>query len=70
VDKIEAYAVKLVAEGGESTAEDDMNEMGEFTDEEREDWIIACDLGVQMAHAVGRNAESFTAWYRSVATDG
>jgi hypothetical protein len=68
--KIEMYAVKLVAEGGEYSAEDDLNETEEFEESEERQWREACDLGVDMAQAIARNAESFVSWYRSVSSDG
>lgn len=64
---IEAYAVKLVAVGAEGIAEDDMDEDGEFENEE--DAHAAGDLGVDMAKAIGQHPASFLAWYRSVSTD-
>lgn len=70
MEKIEEYAVKLVAQGGESAAEDDLDEMEEFEEDEEQQWRQATDLGVEMAQAIGKNRESFLAWYRSVAVDG
>lgn len=64
MNDIETYAVKLVAEGAESSAEDDLDEDGVFDDED--DWREAGDLGVKMARAIGDNAEAFLGWYRSV----
>jgi hypothetical protein len=64
--KIEDYAASLVASGGESTAENDLDEGEEFTEDEEQDWRDACDLGVNMAQAIGNNRESFLAWYLSV----
>lgn len=61
MNDIEKYAVKLVGEGAESVAEDDIDEEGEFDDEE--DWRIAADLGVKMARAIQNNPGSFLAWY-------
>lgn len=60
---IEKYAVKLVGEGAESIAEDDMDEDGEFANEE--DWRTASALGVKMACAIKTNPEAFLMWYRS-----
>lgn len=62
--EIEAYAVKLVGTGAESIAEDDIDEDGEFAD--REDWLAAAELGVNMARAIQDNPEAFLAWYWSV----
>lgn len=62
---IEAYAVNLVAAGAESVAEDDMDEDGEFGNED--DWRTAADLGVKMARAIKDNPEAFLAWYHSIA---
>lgn len=66
--EIEKYAIKLVADGAEGIAEDDMDEDGTFDTED--DWHDAMNLGVDMAQAVAKNADSFLAWFRSVATDG
>jgi hypothetical protein len=66
MDKIEAYAAKLVAEGGESAAEDDLNESEEFSEAEELQWREATELGVKMAQAIGQNPEYFASWYRSI----
>lgn len=64
MDAIETYAVNLVACGAESYAEDDIDEEGEFTDEQ--DWRTAADLGVKMARAIKDNPDAFHGWYLSV----
>jgi hypothetical protein len=64
--KSEKYAITLLHEGGESTAEDDLDEGETFTEDEEQDWRNACDLSIQMAHAVHDHAEEFLAWFREV----
>lgn len=64
--EIEKYAIKLLHEGGESTAEDDLDEGETFAIDQEQDWRNACDLSIQMAHAVRDNPEAFLAWYRQV----
>lgn len=65
--EIEKYAIKLVAEGAESTAEDDMDEDGVFASED--EWRGAGDLGVKMARAINNNPEAFLAWYRTLPSE-
>jgi hypothetical protein len=55
----EEYAVKLIADGGESTAEDDLNEDGECDDAEHDRAVV---LACAMAWTIGNNANSFLAW--------
>jgi hypothetical protein len=64
VTQIEQYAVNLVGTGAESVAEDDLDEDGEFANED--DWRTASSLGVKMARAIKDNPEAFLAWYRQV----
>lgn len=64
MDKIEAYAVNLVGSGAESLAEDDIDEDGEFEDED--DWRAAADLGVKMARAIKDHPDAFLEWHRVV----
>jgi hypothetical protein len=61
--EIEKYAVGLVEAGAAFFAQDDMDESGEFTNEE--EWREACALGARMALAVKNNPESFLGWYLS-----
>lgn len=62
---IEAYAVNLVGAGAESLAEDDVDEDGEFENED--DWRAAADLGVKMARVIRDNPTAFLAWYHAIA---
>jgi uncharacterized protein (DUF2461 family) len=66
MNDIEKYAVKLVGEGAESVAEDDIDEDGEFANED--DWRTAADLGVKMGRAIKDHPEAFHAWYVSIAS--
>jgi uncharacterized protein (DUF2461 family) len=61
---IEKYAVNLVGEGAESVATDDLDEEGEFANED--DWRTARSLGVNMGRAIKDNPEAFLAWYRAL----
>lgn len=61
MDAIETYAVDLVGAGALSHAEDDIDEEGEFDNEE--DWRAAAALAVKMALAIRINPEAFHAWY-------
>jgi hypothetical protein len=61
---IEKYAANLVGEGAESLATDDIDEGGEFDNED--DWREARALGVKMGRAIKNNTEGFLAWYRSL----
>jgi hypothetical protein len=67
MNDIEKYAVKLVAEGAESVAEDDLDEDGEFENED--DWRTASDLGVKMARTIADNPEALLGWYRSIVSE-
>jgi hypothetical protein len=49
VKTIEEYAIDLVCDGAESTAEDDLNEDEDIADA---DHRAACDLAVDIAHAI------------------
>lgn len=64
MNAIEEYAVGLVGDGALSYAEDDIDEDGEFAD--REDWLTARNLALEMAVAVKNNPEAFLAWYRAL----
>jgi hypothetical protein len=69
IDEIEKYAVGLAGEGAESLATDDIDEEGQFENED--DWRKARVLGVKMGRAIKDNPEGFLAWYRSLpAEDG
>jgi len=46
---VEQYAIKLVCDGAESTAEDDLNEDGAIADA---DHGAACDLALEIARAI------------------
>ncbi len=50
IDDINDYALNLIANGGESTAEDDMDEDGVFEDEY--DHEKACDLACAIADVI------------------
>lgn len=52
MNEIEKYAVELVADGAESTAEDDLNEDGKLSDIHHEE---ACGLAVDIATAIRNN---------------
>lgn len=64
--EIEKYAIELLHQGGESMAEDDLDEGEVFAIDQEQDWRNACDLSIAMAHAVRDHAEEFLAWYRQV----
>jgi hypothetical protein len=64
MNDIEKYAVELVGEGAEGVATDDLDEEGEFANED--DWRTARSLGVKMGRAIKDNPEAFLAWYRSL----
>lgn len=66
MDKIEKYAVDMVASGAQSFAEDDMDEDGEFADPAA--WRTAVDLGVGMALMIKANPEGFLNWYKATMT--
>lgn len=59
---VEEYAMKLVTEGAESTAEDDMNEDGDIAEESHEE---AVNLAIDMAHAIYGNPKGFLAWFKA-----
>lgn len=61
---IELYAIQTLHMGGESVAEDDTDEDGNF--EKAEDHRAACDLSIKMAHAVRDNPQAFLEWFRAV----
>lgn len=60
----ENYAIGLVGEGAESLATDDIDEEGQFENED--DWREARALGVKMGRAIKDNPDGFLAWYRSL----
>lgn len=60
--EIEKYAIDMLHEGGESVAEDDLNEDEAISDE---DHPAACTLSIAMARAIRNNPEGFLAWFRS-----
>lgn len=66
MDKIQQYAIQMLHQGGESTAEDDLDEGEFFAEDEEVEWRGACDLSIDMAHTIRDNAESFLAWYAQV----
>ena len=49
---IEQYAIGLVADGAESTAEDDLNEDGEINDSDHQ---AACRLATQIAYGIRKH---------------
>jgi hypothetical protein len=61
---IEAYAIELLHEGGQSTAEDDTDEDERF--ERPNDHLAACNLSINMANAIRENPGDFLDWYRRV----
>jgi hypothetical protein len=66
MNKIEAYAVNLVHEGAAHTAQEDLDENGQFDNEQ--DWRAACKLASEMAQVIERNPEAFLRWYLNEAT--
>jgi hypothetical protein len=62
--QIEKYAIELLHQGGEHMAEDDLDEGEVFAIEQEQDWRSACDLSIEMAHAVRDHPEEFLAWFR------
>jgi hypothetical protein len=68
MNDIEEYAVTLVGEGAESVATDDLDEEGEFANED--DWRTARSLGVKMGRAIKDNPGAFLAWYRALPDEG
>lgn len=62
---IDDYALKLLYEGAESCAEDDMDE-GEELDDPENDLRPAIRSAIAMAHAIRDNPASFRAWAASV----
>ncbi len=58
----EKYAITLLHEGGESLAEDDLNEAGRIHDDDHQ---AATSLSIEMAHAIRDNPESFLTWFQS-----
>lgn len=66
MDKIEKYAIDLLHQGGESTAEDDLDEGEVFTEDEETDWRTACELSIEMAHAIRDHPAYFLSWYRGL----
>lgn len=56
---VEDYAVKLVHEGAESRAEDDMNEDGDIDDAGHEQ---AMDLAIDLAHVIRDHRDTFLSW--------
>lgn len=65
MDDIEKYAVELVADGAEGSAEDDVERARRFANETNR--LTAAGLGVKMAQAIKDNPDAFLAWYRSIA---
>lgn len=66
MNDIEEYAINLVAQGGESIAEDDLDEDGVFDEARETDWRVSTELGVRMARAIEQNKASFLAWFMSI----
>lgn len=65
--EIEKYAISMVGDGGESVAEDDLDEDGVFGAQRQVEHHDAMDLGVKMARAIKDNPEAFLAWYHTIA---
>ena len=65
---IQQYAIKLVVDGAESLAEDDLDEDGEFKNEE--DHEAACEMAIKIAHAIKNNPELVLALVGEVAEGG
>lgn len=61
---VDDYALKMLYEGAESYAEDDMDESGELDGED--DLADAIRLTIDMAHAIRDNPVAFRTWFRSV----
>ena len=68
MNQIQRYAIKLVAEGAESTAEDDLDEDGEF--DSGEDHCVAQNLAILIAHAIRDNPEIILALVGHVVKGG
>jgi hypothetical protein len=66
LDKIQQYAIQMLHQGGESHAEDDLDEGEVFTEDEEVEWRGSCDLSIDMAHTIRDNPESFLRWYMEV----
>lgn len=70
MERIEEFAVWLIATGAEDAATDDLNEGADplserdepLGDDEHEQ---ACDLAGVIARAISANPAAFIAWYRS-----
>lgn len=74
MNRIEEFAVWLVATGAEDSATDDLNEGGDPLSERGDhldgnDHQQACDLAQDIAGAITSNPEAFIAWYRSIRTE-
>ncbi len=74
MDRIEEFAVWLVASGGEDAATDDLNEGGDPLAErddplDRGEHRDACELALDITSAITANPEAFLAWYRSIRTE-
>jgi hypothetical protein len=63
---IDDYALKLLHEGAQSYAEDDIDESGELDNED--DLPLAIKQAISMAHAIRDNPASFRVWVESVST--
>lgn len=55
---VNEYAVELVVEGAEHVAEDDLNENGDIDDASHKE---ACDLAIEIAHAIRGNPQAVLA---------
>ena len=60
---VEEYAIDLVVDGAEHSAQFDMNESGDIGDG---DWEDAVRFALDMAKAIRENPRSFTDWAESM----
>ncbi len=67
MNAIERYAAESVGAGALSYMEDDTDEDGEFPN--RDDFMTARKLGIDMALAIQHNPQLFLEWYRSLSTE-
>lgn len=57
---VQQYAVKAIADGGESALEDDLDEDGTFADQK--DHTEACVLGILLTSVIRNNPADFLRW--------
>lgn len=61
---IQEYAIDLVADGAESTIEDDLNELGDIAEDDHQ---AACDLAMDVVRAIRDNPSVVLALVESAA---